>query len=113
MTTTADIIKFPAKPDETDVVDWTARRQNRRRPNMHSFVFRSLKLILESDETDLVRDVRLDMDKAEKKLNGIRQRLVSVQEQAAAQVQTLTAAEARLAAAIDGAKNPVFPTVKD
>jgi len=67
---------------------------------MHTLLFRSLKLILESDETDLVRDARFDMDKAEKKLKAIRRRLKGVQEQAAAKVQQLTAAETKLTAAI-------------
>jgi hypothetical protein len=69
---------------------------------MHTFVYRSYDLIVESDEADLIRDVCLDIHKAEVKLK-IRQRLRGVQEQAAAQVQLLTAAETRLAAAIAAA----------
>lgn len=34
-------------------------------PNIHTFVFRSYDLIVESDEADLVRDVCLDIDKAQ------------------------------------------------
>jgi hypothetical protein len=67
---------------------------------MQTFQFRSRELIVESDEADLVRDVSLDIDKAQTKLEAIRQRLRGVQEQAAAQVQFLTAAETKLAAAI-------------
>jgi hypothetical protein len=87
---------FIDQPDEEE--DWTPRRRN---PNMHTFRFRGLKLILESDETDLVRDVRFDFDKAKTKLKKIRQRLKSVQEQAAAQVRQLTAAETKLNEAIE------------
>jgi hypothetical protein len=90
---------FIDQPDEEE--DWTPRRRN---PNMHTFRFRSLKLILESDETDLVRDVRFDFDKAKTKLKKIRQRLKSVQEQAAAQVRQLTAAETKLSEAIEAAE---------
>jgi hypothetical protein len=67
---------------------------------MHTFLFRSRDLILESDEADLVRDVCLELDKAEKKLKAIRRRLQGVQDQAAAQVQLLSAADTKLTAAI-------------
>ena len=73
---TDNILEFcgrSAKPrthtfiDQVDDEDGAPRRQNRSHgPNMHTLLFRSLKLILESDETDLVRDARFDMDKAEK-----------------------------------------------
>jgi hypothetical protein len=65
-------------------------------PNMRTCLFRSYDVILKSDEADLVRDVCLDLDKAEKKLKALRQRLQGVQEQAAA----LTSAETKLTAAI-------------
>jgi len=67
---------------------------------MQTFLFRSRELIVESDEADLLRDVSLDIDKAQTKLEAIRQRLRGVKEQATAQVQFLTAAETKLAAAI-------------
>jgi hypothetical protein len=70
------------------------------RPNMHTFLFRSRDLILESDEADLVRDVCLNVHRAETKLKRIRQRLQGVQEQAAEQVRLLTAADIKLTAAI-------------
>ena len=63
-------------------------------------MFRSRELILESDEADLVRDVCLDIDRAEGKLKRIQQRLKGVQEWAAAEIQLLTAAETKLSAAI-------------
>jgi hypothetical protein len=68
--------------------------------NMHTYLFRSLDVILESDDADLVQDVCLDFDKAEKKLKAIRRRLQSVQEQAADQVQRLATADTKLTAAI-------------
>ena len=86
---------------------------------MQTFLFRSRELIVESDEADLVRDVSLDIDKAQTKPEAIRQRLRGVQEQAAAQVQFLTAAETKLAATIvaallstrgnDEAQAPISP----
>src|SRR5438552_15535431 len=43
--------------------------------NMHSFVFRSYNLILQSDESDLMRDVCFDIDKAQTKLARIRRQM--------------------------------------
>ena len=68
--------------------------------NMHTFLFRSRDLILESDEADLVRDVCFDINKAQTKLKAIRRRLQGLQEYTAAQVQLLTAADTKLTAAI-------------
>ncbi len=67
---------------------------------MHTFLFRSYDLIVESDEADLIRDVCLDIHKAEVKLNKVRQRLQGIQEQSAAQIWLLTAADTKLSAAI-------------
>jgi hypothetical protein len=86
--------------DQTDEEDWAPRR----RANRRAYAFRSLKLILESDEIDLVRDIRFDIGNAKTKLKKIRQRLKSVQEQAATQVAQLTAAENRLSGAIETTK---------
>jgi hypothetical protein len=77
--------------------------------NMRTFLFRSLHLILKSDEADLVREVCLDLDKAETKLKAIRRRLKGVQEQAALQVQQLTAADTKLTAAIVAARLSTRP----
>ena len=41
---------------------------------MQTFLFRSCELIVESDEADLVRDVSLDIDKAQTKLEAYRSR---------------------------------------
>jgi hypothetical protein len=57
-------------------------------------------MILESDEADLVRDVCLNVDRAQTKLRLLRERLHGVREWAANQVDELTAAETKLAAAI-------------
>lgn len=70
---------------------------------MHTFVFRSYDLIVESDEAVLIRDVCLDIHKAKVKLKKVRQRLQGVQEQSAAQIRLLAAADTKLAAAIDAA----------
>jgi hypothetical protein len=55
----------------------------------------------EADDTELVRDVCLDVRKAEVKLRKVKQRLQGVKEQSAAQIQLLTTAETKLSAAID------------
>jgi hypothetical protein len=68
--------------------------------NMRTFLFRSSHLIVESDEVDLVRDVGFAVDRAQTKLGQIQRRLKGVKEQAAVQVQLLTAAETKLTAAI-------------
>jgi hypothetical protein len=68
--------------------------------NMHTYLFRSREALLEADETELVRDVSMDLDKASKKLNGIRKRLKGMRENYATEVQSLEVAERKLAAAI-------------
>jgi hypothetical protein len=79
-----------------------ALRQTRVRngPNMQRLLFRGYDLIVESEEADLVRDVCLDVDRAQTKLKAIQRSLQGVREQAAARVQLLTAAETKLTAAI-------------
>jgi hypothetical protein len=92
-------VEIASDPDEE--LGWrSSRPYTRRGPNMHTFLFRSRELILESDETDLVQDVCLNIDRAQTKLRQLRERLQGVQEQAAAEVQLLTAAETKLAAPI-------------
>jgi hypothetical protein len=78
----------------------SGRSRVRNGANMQRLLFRSSRLIAESDEADLVRDVGLALDRAQTKLRRIKQRLKDVQEQAAAQVELLTAADAKLTAAI-------------
>ena len=72
----------------------------RRGGNMHTFVFRSYDLIVESDEAELLRDVCRDTHKAEVKLRKVRERLQGERERSAALIELLTAAETRLSAAI-------------
>lgn len=73
------------------------------RKNMQTFLFRSRELILESDETDLVRDVCLNIDRAQTKLKAIRRRLQGLQEYTAEQLHLLTTADTKLTAAIAAA----------
>jgi len=73
--------------------------------NMHTFVFRRYSLIVESAEADLVRDVCLDVDKAQTKLTAIRRQLQRDREHAAARAELLTSAEKKLSAAIDAAQS--------
>jgi hypothetical protein len=56
-----------------------SRENVRNGSNMHTFLFRSYDLIMESDEADLIRDVCLDIHKAEVKLKKVRQRLQGIQ----------------------------------
>jgi hypothetical protein len=107
------MIKF----ENENVVDFpnASRRRRRRRPyrRMRALVFCSYESIAESDEAALVKDVCSDIDRAESKLRRIQQRLRNVQEQAAAQIELLTAADAKLTAAIchaeDKAARDVVP----
>ena len=72
----------------------------RRGSNMHTFVFRSYDLIVESDEAELVRDVCRDTHKAEVKLRKVKERLQGERERSAALIEKLTTAETKLSAAI-------------
>jgi hypothetical protein len=76
------------------------RERQEREPSMHTFLFRSYGLIVQADDADLVRDVCCNIDRAQTKLKAIRRRLKGVQEQSAAQLQTLTTADTKLTAAI-------------
>ena len=89
---------FPQR--RTIPVTGKSRKNARNGPNMKRLLFRSSHLIAESDEADLVRDVGLALDRAQTKLKYIQRRLKGVQEQAAAEVQLLTAADTKLSAAI-------------
>jgi hypothetical protein len=89
------------------VIDFPKRKSSRRPKylggdgsNMRKFAFRSYNSIVEADDTDLLRDVCLDMDRAESKLRRVSQRLKNVRAEAAAEVQLLTTAETKLSAAI-------------
>ena len=106
-----EIFKFPGSSpkrgkaaeivsDPDEKLGWGSRPYTRRGPNMQTFLFRSRELILESDETDLVQDVCLNIDRVQTKLRQLRERRQGLQEQAAAEVQSHTAAETKLAAAI-------------
>ena len=67
---------------------------------MHKSLIRSYDLIMRSEDADLVEDVSFDIDRAQRKLEKIQKQLKSVQEQAAARLHLLTAAETKLKAAI-------------
>jgi hypothetical protein len=63
---------------------------------MHTYLFRSREALLEADEAELIRDVCCDIDKAQKKLQKIRERIESLQEYAVNELQLLTAADTKL-----------------
>ena len=79
------------------------RRYRRSERNMHNFVFRSYSLIVEAPEADLVRDVRINTDKAKVKLRKIREQIVIDRDKSAARAEMMRKAEARLSAAIEAA----------
>jgi hypothetical protein len=85
----------PYEPRETG--RWRAAR------SMYTFVFRSYSLIVEAPEADLVRDVRINTDKAKVKLRKIREQIVIDRDKAAARAEMMVKAEARLSAAIEAA----------
>jgi hypothetical protein len=92
-----NVVKFP---EPALFPKRRSREHVRNGPNMQTLLFRSSRLIAESDDADLVRDVGLALDRAQTKLGRIKRRLKGVQEQAAAEVQLLTAADTKLTAAI-------------
>jgi hypothetical protein len=95
----AEIFTFPGRREKA--VSRPSRQTYRGSGvNIRTLCFRSRELLLESDEADLIRDVCLDIDKAQTKLRKIRERLQSVQEWSADQVEQLTAANIKLSAAI-------------
>lgn len=102
----SNILTFPGRGAASNVRElqnlsfsWSKYKPSGR-PNMHTFVFRSYELIVTSSEADLLRDVRHGLDKAQTKLKGLQEQLQRDREQAAARIDLLTKAEARLSAAI-------------
>jgi cell division FtsZ-interacting protein ZapD len=88
-----------------NVAPFEPRVTGRRRAAMHTFVFRSYNLIVQSDESDLMRDVCLDIDKAQTKLKAVRRQLQRDRELAEARIELLTSAVSRLSAAIVAARS--------
>lgn len=68
--------------------------------NMHNLLFRSREAILESDEPDLISDVRFDLHKAQVKLERMRTARQSLQERTTAELSLSVEADTKLAAAI-------------
>lgn len=68
--------------------------------NMHTFLFRSREAILESDEADLIEDVRCDLHKAQVKLERMRTARQSLQERTTAELAASLEADTKLTAAI-------------
>jgi hypothetical protein len=96
----SNVVTFPSLSPKRARVRNGAGKQTSSERSLNMLLFRSSRLIVESDEADLVRDVGLALDRVQTKLGLIKRRLKCVQEQAAAQVQLLTAAETKLTAAI-------------
>jgi hypothetical protein len=68
--------------------------------NMHNLLFRSREAILESDEADLIADVRFDLHKAQVKLQRMRTARQSLEERTTAELALSVEADTKLAAAI-------------
>jgi hypothetical protein len=109
----SEIISFPGrtwKPNRNSHVDFeeyerrrAARRRDRKEPtyrqsglNMRTAAFRNREAIVEATEEDLVRDVRLEIDKAQFKLGKLQARLQNVR----AEAEFLAQAETKLTGAI-------------
>jgi hypothetical protein len=105
----SNILTFPGNGPASNVPElsnpsftgrrWSSR-PDRKKAMHHTFVFRSYELIVASPEAELIRDARLDVDKARSKLKSIQQQLQRDREHAAAREDLLTKAEAKLSAAI-------------
>ena len=99
-----NIVTFPGlrksviPADQRSKSSWRPYRRSEK--SMHTCLFRSREALLEADEAELIRDVCWDMDKAQRKLEKIRARIESLQEYAVNELQTLTAADTKLSAAI-------------
>ena len=105
-----NIVTFPGSVERKAAGATSAARQKVRaeyrsrtgdgQKNMHTYLFRSREALLEADEAELIRDVCCDIDKAQKKLQKIRERIESLQEYAATELQLLADADTKLSAAI-------------
>jgi hypothetical protein len=91
-----NVVKFPLTVSRRRRKPYSQRGPK----NRHKLVFRSYEHIVEADDAELLSDVCFDMDRAESKLRRVKQRLKNVKEEAAAQIELLTAADAKLGAAI-------------
>jgi hypothetical protein len=95
-----NIVRFPCRiPTQEASPDRRVTHRHGQK-NMHTYLFRSRKAVLEADEAELIRDVCSDIDKAQKKLEKLRARIESFQELADAELQALNTAETKLTAAI-------------
>jgi hypothetical protein len=97
----SNVVHFPAgtpprKPHRAEYRSRTGDGQK----NMHTYLFRSREALLEADEAELIRDVCCDLDKAQKKLQKIREQIEGLQEYATIELQSLTTADIKLSAAI-------------
>jgi hypothetical protein len=106
----SNVFTFPVagsrRAPEAEPPELEPRADGRRRSSrsMHTFVFRSYDLIVQSTEAELQRDVGFDPHKAQVKLTHIRRQIAADREQAAAREKLLTLAESRLSAAIAAAR---------
>ncbi len=106
----SEVITFPgraAKPNRTTVdieeEDYSCYRRRQapyREGSFATLLYRSYDLIVQSNDADLVRDVRFDIDKAARKLEAVRRQLQRDRERLAARIQLLTTVEIKLSAAI-------------
>jgi hypothetical protein len=91
----SEIITFPGRsPNRRTKQNWTERRKNRK--SMRQFLFRCYNMIAQSDDADLIRDVCLDMHKAEVKPRQLKEALRATREHSAARIAMLTEADAKL-----------------
>jgi len=101
----SEIITFPGRGSRSGRTNRGYKPRGRKspernEPDLQRLLFRSSRLIVEADDTELVQHVGLALDRAQESSSASRQRLKGVQEEAAAEVQLLAAAETKLSAAI-------------
>jgi hypothetical protein len=98
----SNVFTFPGNKKSEDPPISSSGRPYRIRgeKNRFTLLFRSRETILQSEESDLVRDVCFDIDRAQRKLEKIRARIESLQEYADTELRLLADADAKLSAAI-------------
>jgi hypothetical protein len=95
-----NIVTFPGAPRRRKPHRAAVSRTGDGQKNMHTYLFRSREALLEADEAELIRDVCCDIDKAQKKLEKLRERIESLQEYSVNELQLLNTLDTKLTAAI-------------
>ena len=95
-----DFVSSTQSHDQSDNDESYSYRGRPYRRHKPIALFRSYRTILESNETDLIRSVGAEPDRAQNKLRYIKRTLRSFEAHAAERIERMRAAEATLSAAI-------------